>query len=366
MTYCPPEGWNQRLLSPYQPSLPSGRDEAREKLKAAFANGTIQLESPVECYCNSREFALICDRDRFGLPFKAKLCRKCGLILTDPRLTEKDMPLYYSTYYHQIVFGQLTSPALFGSNQGRLIFERIWAHNPITIKTKPVRVLEIGAGLGNVLKEFSESAREKGIDLNLTGTEYNPECLAAIQYNGITAVEGGCPEVLAITSEPFDIILLSHVLEHITDLDGFMAGLKNLTSPKTLLYVEVPGILTLHAKPEYDFDFREYFIHAHSAHYNLNTLKYHLARFGWSCLAGNEISFGLFRPTSEIPQPSAMNDLADQVLFYLVNMEMTSDSNNKVAERLRAAESSSLKDKSIFKIIKMCFRHIRKRLFSKT
>ena len=341
--YCPPRAWNLRLLSPYRPSLSPVRSEAWDALKEDFESESIRLESVAECYCRGGEFILICNRDRFGLAFSAKLCRKCGLILTDPCLAEKDMPLYYSRHYHPIVFGRLPqkSAGLFGSHQGRLVFERVWAHDPAIIKYK-ARVLEIGAGMGNVLNEFGESAREKGLDPSLMGTEYSPECLAAIQEQGITAVEGGCPEVLAISGEPFDIIILSHVLEHVTDLDGFMAGLQRLASPKTLLYVEVPGILTLHAKPEYYFDFRKYFIHAHSAHYNFKTLQYHLGRFGWSCLAGDEIAHGLFQQAPEMHSPSPRDELveglADQVLFYLANMEATFESNSKVAERLYAAE----------------------------
>ena len=342
MAYVPPEGWNQRLISHYWPPLLPERNEARVRLKTAFMNGTIRLESPVECYCNGREFSLIGSRDRFGLNFKAKLCRQCGLILTDPRLAEKDMPLYYDSYYHQISFGQLPRHGLFGSHQGQLVFERVWAHAPLIIKDN-ARVLEIGAGLGNVLKEFGDLAHEKGIDLDLMGTEYSQECLAIIRELGISAVEGGCQDVLAASNEPFDIIILSHVMEHVTDLNGFMAGIKSLSSPETLLYVEVPGVFTLHAKPEYDFDFRKYFIHAHSVHYNFATLKYHMSRFGWSCLAGNEIVYGLFQPNSEASQPSIINDLADQVLFYMVNMEMTFDSNNRMAERLRKAETQANK-----------------------
>lgn len=338
MTYRPSENWNQRLTAPYWLPLSSRRDIARENLNTAFTNGTIQLVTPTECYCGGQEFALICDGDRFGLPFKAKLCRKCGLILTDPYLSEKDMPLYYNNYYHQIMFGKMPRKALFGSNQGRLVFERVWAYDPALIVDK-ARVLEIGAGLGNVLQEFGESAKEKGFELNLMGTEYSQECLAAIRGQGIIAVEGGCLDVLAVSDTPIDIIILSHVLEHVTDLDGFMAGLKNLASPATLLYVEVPGVLTLHAKPEYDFDFRKYFIHAHSAHYNFNTLKYHMARFGWSCLTGNEIAYGLFRLSSDIAQLPDVSGLADQVLFYLANMEVAFESSTKVADRLRSAES---------------------------
>lgn len=178
-------------------------------------------------------------------------------------LSEETLPLYYDQFYRQLCFGDLKQNAqLFGSHQGRLVFERLWNAPGGKIKNR-ARVLEIGAGLGCVLQEFGQAARKKSLEVSLLGTEYSSECLEIIRGKGISVMKGGCREVLEKVDGPFDMLILSHLLEHVADLDLFMESLLKLASPETLIYIEVPGVLTLHAKPEYGFDFIKYFTHAH-------------------------------------------------------------------------------------------------------
>lgn len=333
--------WNSRLLEPFYPALPPLRAEARDKIQSALALGELKVLSREQCYCGGRSFVDICNHDRYGLPFNAKLCRECGLIITDPMLAEETLALYYNQLYHQICFGDLknlTRRGLFGANQGQLIFDRLWNFPATKIKNQ-ARVLEIGAGVGNVLSEFRDAAQQKGLEVSLLGAEYSSECIDLIREMGLEVIEGGCREVLEKHDQPFDVLILSHMLEHVTDLDRFMNEFLKLASPETIIYIEAPGVLTLHAKPEYDFDFITYFTHAHSAHYNFETLKYHMRRFGLDCLIGNEITYGLFKVKPEVIQDNIRPEIGDQVLFYLANMEATRENSLKVMERIRDGEA---------------------------
>jgi SAM-dependent methyltransferase len=258
-------------------------------------------------------------------------------------MADASLPLYYEKIYHKLVFNTTSLKhlqALFANNSGQIVPDRLF--DALPAMKRPARILEIGMGLGNILHAFKREIQSRWgtAEIELCGTEYNTECAEIARKTGIEAIIGGCREVYAGHKMPFDIIILSHVLEHIPDLDIFMAELLKLASEETYFYIEVPGILALHTKPEYDFDVIKYFVSAHIANYNFRTLKYHMGRYGLACLAGNEAAYGIFR-LNPTPCPSETKpDIAQGVLFYLVNMEATFAQSQALAARLRAAEAS--------------------------
>ena len=56
----------------------------------------IQFET-VPCLCGFGEFDLIAKYDRYSMLQQTVMCRRCGLILSNPRMTEEEYALFYKT-----------------------------------------------------------------------------------------------------------------------------------------------------------------------------------------------------------------------------------------------------------------------------
>jgi len=107
---------------------------------------------------------------------------------------------------------------------------------------RPLRALEIGAGYGHPLFALRRVLGAHGVPLHVTAVEPDPACQAtlstvadAIFTDAETAF--GAAEA---ASEPFDITLMLHVLEHMEDPCGFLTRLRGVMAPGGILILEVP------------------------------------------------------------------------------------------------------------------------------
>ncbi|AOJ71000.1 MULTISPECIES: class I SAM-dependent methyltransferase [Burkholderia] len=79
--------------------------------------------------------------------------------------------------------------------------------------SRPLRVLDYGCGLGKFLDGFA------ALGLDVTGVDTNPDYVARARAKGYAAYE---PDAfLASQQQPFDVIFLSHVIEHVSP-DGLV------------------------------------------------------------------------------------------------------------------------------------------------
>ena len=92
------------------------------------------------------------------------------------------------------------------------------------------RVLEIGCDRGQVLASVNAAER--------VGVDYNSSAIAAgkKQFPELTLIAGEARDYLA-KSEPIDVLILSHVLEHVDRPEEFLASVKDRFDR---IYVEVP------------------------------------------------------------------------------------------------------------------------------
>jgi len=96
------------------------------------------------------------------------------------------------------------------------------------------RILDIGCANGGLLAAF----KSKGFS-DLTGVDPSPACAAATrELHKIEAVAASLYSLPALGL--FDVITLSHVLEHLEDLQGAAQNFARLLRPGGMVYVEVP------------------------------------------------------------------------------------------------------------------------------
>ncbi len=114
-------------------------------------------------------------------------------------------------------------------------------HLTQTVALKPQgRMLDIGCASGNILRAFG--AAHPGWTLH--GLEHNDRWRSDVMqipnvqgfYNDLNEVAG------VVANEHFDLIVMSHVLEHIPDPAAYLARLRRHLSVDGVLYVAVPDI----------------------------------------------------------------------------------------------------------------------------
>lgn len=320
MFNLPEDNWNLRLLKSPQPALSAVRQQAIEYFNKELSNGALKTEPLHKCPCGCSDFVHISSQDRFGLSFSTHLCRSCGLLCTNPVLSDACLPHYYREHYHTLLCGHKNAKDNFAfrPGNGTKVFSRL-----PPLKKTPIRVLEVGSGSGLLLQEFRQAATQQKVIAQCLCTEYSPEMVKACQARGLDAIEGSIEDVLCLDKQ-FDVVILSHVLEHVRDINKFIKCVKKTLRPFGLLYVEVPGLMDLHEKSEYHFDFLEYMIHCHIYHFNLNSLAYHVGKNGLKFISGSEIAYGVFMniptdATYEPPLPSSFNHI--ELFCYLRFME---------------------------------------------
>lgn len=101
------------------------------------------------------------------------------------------------------------------------------------------RLLDVGCGEGYTLAFFREQGWSvKGFDFSSAGVESkNPGCIDALVMGDIFTLLKA--EISA--SEPYDVVWLQNVLEHVLDPLDLLKSLRTLVSPGGLAVVTVPN-----------------------------------------------------------------------------------------------------------------------------
>jgi SAM-dependent methyltransferase len=290
----------------------------RKRVVDRLASGEYHLEDVALCQCGSADAERVSSADRFGLPVGVVMCLSCGLLRTTPRLAAADLPAFYRDDYHGLHMGiERPDPetSLFSRGQGAQVY-RYLRHR---LEGSSTRIAEVGAGTGSVLREFADAARHDGLATELVGCEYATALVEAGRSVGTDIRQGGLEALHGI--EPPDVLILSHVLEHFADPAVELEAIRRLVSPRSLVYVEVPGLLAIHRKPQYDYSFRAYVTLAHTYHFSRATLIQTLRRGGFKLLSGDELVRSAFVVDPGLGPPAPEPGLADRHREYLAWLE---------------------------------------------
>ncbi len=262
--------------------------EFRDKVKDKIQNGIYSFEF-VDCgFCGSKEGAEIAGSDRYGLEFHVKLCNDCGGVYTSPRMSQESYNQFYNEEYRPLYVGTSKAGITFFKDQikhGKEIMDFILAENA-SFNDLPKVIWEVGCGAGGILSVFKEMGHNVlGVDL---GQEYVDFGKTEYGLNLIT----GTLQDLREHQTP-DLIIYSHVMEHVLDLNFELDLLCKVASEKTLIYVEVPGLMNIHKS--YGGDIMSYFQNAHVWHFTLTSLSRVFSIFNFDLKMGDEYVKAIFQ-----------------------------------------------------------------------
>jgi SAM-dependent methyltransferase len=242
-----------------------------------FYNGYYPLEYIRACLCGELKFQRIVDEDRYGIPVGINLCKKCGIGLQNPRPTQAALECFYKKDYRRLYRGSIKIDHTYfmrSYRRGERIYEFIKKEKHIPTLEKQL-VVEIGCGPGGILKVFQDNGHP------VLGCELDEACVAYCNQQEVHTFLGGIETLLAMGAKA-DLVILSHLLEHLPDPVFTLKLIRELLSKKGYLYIEVPGL----RNPDSNF-FHEIQV-AHLWYFDLNTLQYTLSKAGFKLITGNE------------------------------------------------------------------------------
>ncbi|GAB4091531.1 class I SAM-dependent methyltransferase [Flaviaesturariibacter terrae] len=148
------------------------------------------------------------------------------------------------------------------------------------------RALDVGCGTGAFLNAL------RGAGWTVLGLEPDEDARAlAVRRYGLDVREAG--ELYRLPPASFDLITLWHVLEHVHDLQGYIAQLKSLLAPGGRLVVAVPNYTSGDASI-YGRYWAAYDVPRHLYHFAPESVKVLVQRHGLQLLAEHPMWYDSF------------------------------------------------------------------------
>lgn len=310
--------------------LNKAQTEALNTFRQKLANNSLRYEA-VQCLCGEDDSYTLAQKDRYGIPLNTVICKKCGQVYSKERLDPESSEIFYASLYRELYVGKEVADERFFNKQHRR-GNRIFSFLEPYREKKHQHVLEIGCGAGGILYPFLRNGDSVlGIDL---GERY-------LEFGRSLGLELACISSHTLKEERpkhFDVVILSHVLEHFSSIENELASIKMLLKDDGLLYIEVPGLFNL--KESYDCDFLKYLQNAHNYHFNLATLKNTLKRAGFSLISGDESIRAVFKQSDHATK-SVANEYGS-INTFLTHLERERDSLAKTLHHKKLEKWSKL------------------------
>ncbi len=177
-------------------------------------------------------------------PLRLFFCKDCFLLQLVDILDKK---LLFS---HYLYLSGANKPIL--EHFSKYAFDVL---NKFRENKRKMLIIEIGSNDGSLLKEF------KKLGVNVLGIEPASNISKIALKSNIPTMNKFFTSKLASTiakKEKPDIILANNVVGHIEDLNDFVLGIKNLLDDDGIFVFEVPYVLDLLKKTEFDTIYHEH------------------------------------------------------------------------------------------------------------
>ncbi len=180
--------------------------------------------------------------------FTVVRCVDCGLCYLNPRPDVSELATIYPPNYYSYGQQQLKEQANPNSLLHRIRYNgfraKIRQGLDFAPKHDPVTVLDIGCGDGHTLNLYREV---DGVNVETHGVDFNLEAVAKAASEGHKTYAGRFEDV-ALPENYFDLVIASHVIEHVADPKEFVDCVHRILRPGGIFWFETPNIGSLDAK----------------------------------------------------------------------------------------------------------------------
>ena len=225
-----------------------------------------------------QRYALFDDSD---LPRETTIvrCRDCGMVHAASGAGAEDYRRHYARHskYDTAIGASGSGETTADARRLDALVGYLARHVP-SLASSDATILDIGAGRGGLLAAFRAHGYARAI-----GIDPSRGCVDAMRAIGLVA-EVGEIEHAAWPTDPdrFDLVVLSHVLEHVHDAADAFAGVARRVAPGGAIYLEVPDAsrYTVDGFPPFYF-----FDPEHINHFDGPTLGRLARGAGWEVVA---------------------------------------------------------------------------------
>jgi hypothetical protein len=269
-----------------------------EEIKKFNNNIKVKFENTSCLNCQSNNDQILFKNDRYGFKLITVICKKCGLIYSNPRMTKDSTNYFYeSNTYRDIYVGKsediranadIKFNTIFSLEKKNKInmnkyYDQLFFDIINSLNLEYESVCEIGAGCGWNLKPL------KQIGKKVYGYEPSKLLSNYAKKKNINIINGSSNNIRG----EYDLVILRHVFEHFLNP---IEDLKNLRKHiKKYIFVEVPGCIN--KLPELQ--------NAHNLNFSMNTLGQILNKCGFKKIyfdycRSNEFIFAVFEKVDKI------------------------------------------------------------------
>jgi SAM-dependent methyltransferase len=250
--------------------------------------------------CQQSDLTIIAHKDRYALPMNTAICINCDLVFSTNYFSPEFATKYYNKYAITFKATVNTPLQLFNNRikSSAYCWSRFeWIKGNLDDQFKKIRnVLEIGTCDGANLFPFYKAG------FKTIGCDYDSKRLNVGKKFGLKLNHGDFYQYID-QGYKADLIILSHVLEHMGDINYQLSNIKKLLAPSGYLYIEVPGLRGLNRVSKNQLisdgyvssnDFLGYLQREHNYCFELRTLQAFLEKNGFQMIKGDEIVRSLF------------------------------------------------------------------------
>lgn len=189
--------------------------------------------------CGADEYAVVATRGRFGMPLRTVICRRCGLVYTNPRPS----PEQYEEFYQKRYWGMYKRADV---PDERFFQKRVRRITRFFQELRPwvapgACVLDVGCGVGALLHLLSEhGATCVGIEPHEEHSRFARERTGAEVFAGTFEEAAG---ELRRRGARFDVVVFRHVLEHMTSPTRALKLARELLREEGVVFLETPNVM---------------------------------------------------------------------------------------------------------------------------
>jgi len=240
------------------------RRKAINKIMALYKN--YGLVSNGCSLCESKNFTLVSQGDRYGFDLKKQFCNECGLIQTYPAVSKEFHEEFYSYHYRPLYLKSETvdyEDVIKEQTDKSKKYLSYFFNNGLSEELIDLSIIEIGCSSGGTINGLKKAVKSvQGCDLDVKAIKF-----AQDNFN-IDVEVGMYPSSLPDGPKLF---ILSHILEHVFNPLEMLKEIRLIMNPGDYLFVAVPGINVV-SEGDYKHDLRRYFHIAHVTDFTATTL----------------------------------------------------------------------------------------------
>lgn len=183
--------------------------------------------------CNSQSYERKTVYKGNFFPFLNKTivkCKECHILSAYPMPSDKDLDVYYTSYWqtHDL---EKEIPVFKTQAETRYLFLK-----PYLSKSGILNMLDVGAGFGLISEIISADAAGNKTEYDVV--ELDP---VAIDYLKRKIIPRAIYSHIKNIKSRYEVIMLSHILEHLTRPLSFLLDLRNRLTEGGVIFIEVPN-----------------------------------------------------------------------------------------------------------------------------